>query len=174
MVPLPAYPSKPRKWRRPLSSAVHAYRQLLKMREDLTTQALENTSIEALANICPRCFGPGERSKFEAEPDSIVCMDANFQQRRHVAASWESEEMPLKMPSQFLTEEYVQVWANKAAARGSVDESLVSIDAIEVEDFVSAVLTVYVLFGRTLAHSSTRLLQTNEPVQPGERAMKLG
>lgn len=97
------------------------------MREELITHALNKTSVDTLASICPRCFGPGERSKRDAEPDSIVCLDANFQQRRHAAASHELDELPATMPSSFLTEEQVQEWAQRASRRGHSEENLVSI-----------------------------------------------
>lgn len=43
-----------------------------------------------LAANCPRCFGPFVSQGPEAhedEPHVIVCMDGNFQHRRHKAAS---------------------------------------------------------------------------------------
>ncbi|KAA1126384.1 hypothetical protein PGTUg99_030358 [Puccinia graminis f. sp. tritici] len=43
--------------------------------------------IDKLSAICPKCFGPPVPGKKENEPDFIVCMDGNFQHRRHLAAS---------------------------------------------------------------------------------------
>lgn len=54
-----------------------------------STRALELTEFEQLGQICPACFGPGVGSLPNGEPDIIVCMDCNFQQRRHLSASVE-------------------------------------------------------------------------------------
>ncbi|KAH9808450.1 hypothetical protein DFH28DRAFT_935886 [Melampsora americana] len=103
--------NQPRSWRRPMSCAIHAYRQILKARGELQDLSLQLSKLQKMATICPRCFGPGETSKRPNEPDYIVCLDGNFQHKRHAAASCEYKEIPLKYPSLFLTDEQVQAWA---------------------------------------------------------------
>ena len=51
--------------------------------------------------MCPKCYGPQVVGKQIEEPDFILCMDGNFQHRRHLAASAETQE-PIKTPSIFI------------------------------------------------------------------------
>jgi hypothetical protein len=44
-------------------------------------------SMDKLADICPNCYGPAVSGKLPHKPDYIVCMDGNFQHRRHLATS---------------------------------------------------------------------------------------
>lgn len=94
-----------------MSCAIHAYRLILKARNDLESRCLALTKLQQLATICPRCFGPGEPSKIPGEPDYIVCLDGNFQHKRHAAASREIEEIGIDYPPLFLTPEEVNKWA---------------------------------------------------------------
>lgn len=79
-------------WNRQLSQAVDAYRAMLTMEETATALALKLTVLAQLACICPGCFGPGVEPLPNGEPDVMICMDCNFQHRRHLAASVERTE----------------------------------------------------------------------------------
>lgn len=80
---------KAREWNRTLSSCVDAYRQMLIMTDEAASKALWLTDVEELALKCPQCFGPGVEPLPEGEPCHCVCIDGNFQHRRHLAASLE-------------------------------------------------------------------------------------
>jgi len=57
-------------------------------REELVSGDLMQMSpLDQIADICPKCFGPTIDEKNANEPDYILCMDGNFQHRRHIAAS---------------------------------------------------------------------------------------
>ncbi|KAH9807911.1 hypothetical protein DFH28DRAFT_912325 [Melampsora americana] len=113
--------NQPRQWRRPMACAVHAYRLILKARDDLEARALHLSSLQKLATLCPQCFGPGELSKCADEPDYIICLDGNFQHKRHSAASREFEEIELQYPPLFLNEDQVQAWDPGTGGRGNVE-----------------------------------------------------
>ncbi|KAH9448587.1 hypothetical protein Pst134EA_027896 [Puccinia striiformis f. sp. tritici] len=101
-----------REWRRTMSSAVDAFREMLR-REQLITELMMNMKpLDKLAAICPKCFGPYVGGKREDEAHHHVCMDANFQQRRHLKAS---VELPLciKTPSLFVEPEEVSNMAQE-------------------------------------------------------------
>ncbi|EGF97999.1 uncharacterized protein MELLADRAFT_84103 [Melampsora larici-populina 98AG31] len=70
-----------------ISSAVNVFCKMLRLEAELKKKALKLTSLQQLAANCPCCFGPRVEGKREAKPDFIVCMDGNFQHRRHKAAS---------------------------------------------------------------------------------------
>ncbi|KAH9815918.1 hypothetical protein DFH28DRAFT_1082161 [Melampsora americana] len=80
-------------WRTGFSSAVDVYREMLQMRNELAHQALQLSPEGIPALTCPACFGPEVPGKREAEPNVIICLDANFQQRRHISAmkTWETK-----------------------------------------------------------------------------------
>jgi len=69
--------------------------------------------IEKLSTNCPRCFGHHNESKKANEPDYIVCIDGNFQQRRHKEASVEISQIEVQYPNLFLTPNQVQKWENR-------------------------------------------------------------
>ncbi|KAA1138516.1 hypothetical protein PGTUg99_023407 [Puccinia graminis f. sp. tritici] len=98
-----------RQWRKTLSSAIDAYREMLHREELLLEELLQMSKIKKLAELCPKCFGPTVPGKKEDEPDYIVCMDGNFQYRRHKAAS--NEIIPLKTPSLFINPDEVEAMA---------------------------------------------------------------
>ncbi|KAA1077021.1 hypothetical protein PGTUg99_001080 [Puccinia graminis f. sp. tritici] len=98
-----------RQWRKTLSSAIDAYREMLHREEHLSEELLQMSKIDKLAELCPKCFGPTVPGKKEDEPDYIVCMDGNFQHRRHKAAS--NEIIPLKNPSLFIKPDDVEAMA---------------------------------------------------------------
>ncbi|KAA1065754.1 hypothetical protein PGT21_009265 [Puccinia graminis f. sp. tritici] len=95
------YAFTPRQWRRTLSSAVDAFREMLRREELLSESLLSMNPIDKMADICPPCYGPQVPGTRADEPNYIVCMDGNFQHRRHEAASVEVPGM-LKTPSLFI------------------------------------------------------------------------
>jgi hypothetical protein len=62
---------------------------------------------EKLAENCPRCFGPSVRSLIAGEPDLVVCLDGNFQHRRHLVAGQKAAKTATAMPMGFLPEAQV-------------------------------------------------------------------
>ncbi|KAA1129025.1 hypothetical protein PGTUg99_024303 [Puccinia graminis f. sp. tritici] len=95
------YAFTPRQWRRTLSSAVDAFREMLRREELLSESLLSMNPIDKMADICPPCYGPQVPGTRADEPNYIVCMDGNFQHRRHEAASVKVPGM-LKTPSLFI------------------------------------------------------------------------
>ncbi|KAA1070361.1 hypothetical protein PGT21_009982 [Puccinia graminis f. sp. tritici] len=90
-----------RHWRKQLSKAVDAFREMLKREKELVAQVMKLDPLGELAYICPKCYGPQVDGKREGEPDYILCMDGNFQHRRHLKASVEHSEN-IKTPSLFV------------------------------------------------------------------------
>ncbi|KAH9817981.1 hypothetical protein DFH28DRAFT_1081037 [Melampsora americana] len=99
--------------RRCFSAAVDAYREMLRIEDEMASAALQLTPLEVLATSCPSCFGPKVPGKRPDKPDNIICLDANFQQRRHLAASaaWRGDTGVL--PSVFLSPVEVLSWKTK-------------------------------------------------------------
>ncbi|KAH9820991.1 hypothetical protein DFH28DRAFT_1120323 [Melampsora americana] len=81
--------------------------------EELETRSLSLSPLAKLAANCPRCFGPAGTYGIQKGPQYIVCVDGNFQQRRHESASREIEEIPLSIPSIFMRPEDVARWEPK-------------------------------------------------------------
>ncbi|KAH9810783.1 hypothetical protein DFH28DRAFT_932317 [Melampsora americana] len=106
----------PRLWRKPLTGAVTCYRQILKGIEELENRALNLTPLEQLAANCPRCFGPSGECGIQKGPQYIVCVDGNFQQRRHEKASRNFEEISLSVPSIFIPAAKLAEWEPQATA----------------------------------------------------------
>ncbi|KAH9820210.1 hypothetical protein DFH28DRAFT_886062 [Melampsora americana] len=79
---------EPRLWRKPMTSAIICYRQILKATEELEARSLSLSPLGKLAANCPRCFGPAGSCGIQKGPQYIVCVDGNFQQRQEVA-KWE-------------------------------------------------------------------------------------
>ncbi|KAH9822578.1 hypothetical protein DFH28DRAFT_1078758 [Melampsora americana] len=57
------------------------------MVEQLENRSLNLTPLQQLSSNCPRCFGPAGSSGINKGPQYIVCVDRNFQQRRHEKAT---------------------------------------------------------------------------------------
>lgn len=95
------------------SAAVDAYREMLRLEDELAARALRLTPMDKLACNCPPCYGPKVPGKRADEPDAIICMDGNFQQRRHAAASatWRGESGVV--PSLFISPDLVKMWKDK-------------------------------------------------------------
>jgi hypothetical protein len=81
---------------------------MLNMSEEALDIEMSLTAISKLAENCPRCFGPPvQNTDHPLEPDIIVCMDGNFQHRRHITAGTKQAQIPTKMPSLFLPAEQI-------------------------------------------------------------------
>ncbi|EGG11011.1 uncharacterized protein MELLADRAFT_92438 [Melampsora larici-populina 98AG31] len=90
---------QPWRWHTPFTWAVDAYRLLLAMTESAIDEQLRLTALDKVAENCPRCFGPPIPLESPAsEPDIVVCMDGNFQHRRHIAAGTKAGKVATKMP----------------------------------------------------------------------------
>lgn len=123
---------QPRLWRRPLALAVYCYRQILKMIEDLEARSLSLTPMQKLACNCPRCFGPSGSCGIKKGPQFIVCVDGNFQQRRHEKASQEFDKIGILNPSLFMKPEDVSRWEPQTSATGRTEVPLVSRRRLEL------------------------------------------
>ncbi|KAI7945969.1 hypothetical protein MJO29_012357, partial [Puccinia striiformis f. sp. tritici] len=119
-------PFSTREWRKTLSSAVDAYREMLQREQALAEEVMEMTSMDKMADLCPKCFGPQVTGKRPSESHYHVCMDANFQQRRHLSASVEIAEH-LKTPSLFIEPHVVSEMEN------SMDSNQTSESAVQEE-----------------------------------------
>ncbi|KAH9819534.1 hypothetical protein DFH28DRAFT_1093566 [Melampsora americana] len=103
---------KPRRWGRQFSCAVDAYRRLFQVKEDLESRAMNLSKKEKLGTNCPRSFADNAYTKKDGEPDYVVCIDGNFQQRRHKSASVEVSEIEIRYPKLFLHPNQVNKWEN--------------------------------------------------------------
>lgn len=70
------------------------------MNELKNIEVLRLSPLDVLRCTCPACFGPGVSPLPNGEPDHIVCLDGNFQHRRHEAASVETG--PITHPPTFV------------------------------------------------------------------------
>ncbi|KAH9818300.1 hypothetical protein DFH28DRAFT_1080789 [Melampsora americana] len=94
-------------------AAVDAYREMLRMEDELASLALWLTPLDVLAGNCPPCFGPKVTGKRADKPDHIFCLDPNLQQQRHLSASaaWRGDTGVL--PLLFLSPANVLSWKTK-------------------------------------------------------------
>ncbi|WAQ87974.1 hypothetical protein PtA15_9A99 [Puccinia triticina] len=62
------------------------------LKEQLLQEGLQTTNEQKWASKCPRCFGPRENEVkiYPDEPDFIIAMDGNYQQRHYAHASKDS------------------------------------------------------------------------------------
>lgn len=83
-----------RSLRQPFTQAIDIYRRVLIGQQTLFEEGLQLTPHEIFAEQCTRCFGPaeGEEKVSPVEPDFIIAMDGNFQQRHQSHASKDSPE----------------------------------------------------------------------------------
>ncbi|KAH9808173.1 hypothetical protein DFH28DRAFT_936433 [Melampsora americana] len=104
---------QPRDLRRCFSEAVDVYREMIRLEEEMSTRALKLSPLEELADNCPSCFGPKIPGIRATEPDLIICLDANFQQRRHLSASaaWRGDTGVV--PSLFIPPAEVKMWKDR-------------------------------------------------------------
>jgi hypothetical protein len=82
---------------------------MLRREQMIYNELLDLSTMDKLAELCPKCFGPPASGKKPDEPDYIVCMDGNFQHRRHKAAS--HEIVSVKTPALFINPDDVQQMA---------------------------------------------------------------
>lgn len=116
---MPRGPLQPRQWRKPLTAAVTAYRQLLHLVRQKDFQVLNLSQVDQLAANCPRCFGPPVDSEPNVEePNIILCVDGNFQHRRHQAASQEIPGADPPTPELFMDPRRVEQMAEVMAGGG--------------------------------------------------------
>ncbi|KAH9813486.1 hypothetical protein DFH28DRAFT_896366 [Melampsora americana] len=117
--------NKSRDWRIGFSAAVDAYREIMRLQDELTVKALRLNARDQLASICPPCFGPKVPGKRPKEPDVVVCFDGNFQHRRHKAASagWRGESGV--MPALFLPSENVKSWEIRMNTYRAVEKDVI-------------------------------------------------
>lgn len=80
---------------------------------ELSVRAMQLRPIERLAANCPRCFGAHFPNTRKEEPDVVVCIDGNFQHRRHLQASIEPSELSYTTPPLFLPPSRVEMWNPK-------------------------------------------------------------
>jgi hypothetical protein len=73
----------------PLSFAVDLFSRISVIEKKILNNGLALTKVDQWANKCPRCFGPNinENKGGINEPDFIIALDGNFQQRHYAHAS---------------------------------------------------------------------------------------
>ncbi|PLW12634.1 hypothetical protein PCASD_16209, partial [Puccinia coronata f. sp. avenae] len=78
-----------RQLRVPFSHSTDLFFQISLASDRIVEQGLQYTNNQKWARRCPRCFGPNdhEHKANLAEPDFIVAMDGNYQQRHYAHAS---------------------------------------------------------------------------------------
>lgn len=84
------------------------------------------TEQEKLAANCPRCFGPPIEPTPPHTPDCIVCIDANFQQRRHESASIPIPGHQATNPELFMDPSRVEEMRKRMDKKGAAEEVIVS------------------------------------------------
>ncbi|KAH9815164.1 hypothetical protein DFH28DRAFT_893208 [Melampsora americana] len=112
-VPTQGQVLQPRDWRAPFTAAIDAYRAILLQIRTLENQKLALSDLGILAENCPKCFGPPVGVTRAEEPDLVICIDGNFQHRRHAAASVEIPGAQPPRPSMFLDPAAVEDMACK-------------------------------------------------------------
>ncbi|KAH9807979.1 hypothetical protein DFH28DRAFT_1088460 [Melampsora americana] len=100
-------------WREPFGAAIDAYRAILLQIRTLEHQKLGLSELGILAANCPKCFGPPVGVTRPEEPDLVICIDGNFQHRRHAAASVEIPGAQPPRPDVFLDPVAVEQMARK-------------------------------------------------------------
>lgn len=78
------------------------------------------SAADLLSANCPRCFGPTVTTTAPSEPDVIVCLNGNFQHRRHAAASVPIPGHDPPLPELFLPKYNWEQMAVRIGAHGSV------------------------------------------------------
>ncbi|PLW55384.1 hypothetical protein PCANC_02345 [Puccinia coronata f. sp. avenae] len=87
------------------SATVDIYRNLMNWTDSMANEVLDLTKQERLArDTCPACFGKSMDLTNTPSP-LIICLDGNFQQRHHAAAS--KNYHPLMTPDRFVQPEAI-------------------------------------------------------------------
>ena len=94
---------KRRQLRIPFTHSADLYSRILMLKDQAFQAGLELTATQKWAAKCPRCFGPqqNEVKSDPNEPDFIIAMDGNYQQRHYAYASKDSPS-DNQYPSYFL------------------------------------------------------------------------
>lgn len=65
-----------------------AYRAIIQQIQKIENERLKLSEMGVLAANCPKCFGPPVINTLNpAEPQVLVCLDGNFQHKRHLVSS---------------------------------------------------------------------------------------
>ncbi|KAA1104063.1 hypothetical protein PGT21_009222 [Puccinia graminis f. sp. tritici] len=101
---------KRRQLRVPFTHCIDLYSRILTAEKKLFEDGLQLTTVDKWANKCPRCFGSSKNEIKEdpAEPDFMIAMDGNFQQRHYAYAS-KDEPREDQYPSMFLSPSKIAV-----------------------------------------------------------------
>ncbi|OAV88072.1 hypothetical protein PTTG_29162 [Puccinia triticina 1-1 BBBD Race 1] len=93
--------TKSRNFRLPFTYSSDLYCRILILKEQLLQEGLQTTNKQKWASKCPRCFGPRENEvKVDPdEPDFIIAMDGNYQQRHYAHASKDSPSNAQYLPT---------------------------------------------------------------------------
>lgn len=102
-------------------------------------ELIQLSDLELLGENCPRCFGPPVTSTPANEPDIIVCLDGNFQHRRHAAASVPIPGYDPPLPELFLPKAQWEDMAEKIGGNSSVNNTANSPDLDVVSDYTHVV-----------------------------------
>lgn len=89
-------------------------------------QLLGLTEAEKLEANCPRCFGPPIEATLPSTPDIVVCLDANFQQRRHESASVPIEGQKIETPELFIEPSCVEAMRRRMERNSDREATMVS------------------------------------------------
>ncbi|EFP85538.2 uncharacterized protein PGTG_11894 [Puccinia graminis f. sp. tritici CRL 75-36-700-3] len=117
-----------RDWRKTLSTSVDVYREMLRREKIISKEILQMDPMDKMADICPKCYGPCVSGKKPDEPDYIVCMDGNFQHRRHLAASHEISQSSQHNPLFISPEEVKDMETRMNTVNHQADHGDVSLD----------------------------------------------
>ncbi|KAH9808495.1 hypothetical protein DFH28DRAFT_909305 [Melampsora americana] len=173
----------PREWNWDLSSAIHAYCEMIVMAEEAIEKSLNLIIADKLDGICSPCFGPGVGPRPIGEHNHIVCLNGNFQHRKHLAAS--IEHGGISTPSLFLDIDRVYGFRTKmgqTANAGAANPGQCQIAWCEAEVVSMEIhgiiafpfLTAFCLFHRThvLQGIPPRMILKENPT--GKGVMRLG
>ena len=80
---------KSRQLQIPFTHSIDLYSRILLLKDTLYQEGLGLTANQVWSEKCPRCFGPREHEQKADphEPDFILAMDGNYQQRHYAYAS---------------------------------------------------------------------------------------
>ncbi|OAV99608.1 hypothetical protein PTTG_11734 [Puccinia triticina 1-1 BBBD Race 1] len=117
---------KKRDLRIPFSYSVDLYSRIILIQKTVQDDVLNSSSADRWASKCSRCFGPkeGEIKTDPSEPDVIVALDGNFQQRHYAYASKDNPDEE-KYPKSFVRPSKI---AADAVLFTATDSAAVGID----------------------------------------------